>query len=149
MKSSRGFTFIEVVIALAIVAILLPVVGIVFYNLIVTPPDQSARLKLNNEIALLSSMLYQDAHLSNNFTPGTFPLSPYYGNFTWTDYSVTPAQDYLVSYYATCPNASNTSCVNHIVRQVGQGNASTGFIPTPTPAPSAKTIPGKIEAEDI
>ena len=145
MKSSRGFTFIEVVIALAVISILLPVVGIVFYNLIVTPPDQGVRLKLNNEIALLSSMLYQDAHLSNNFSEGTFP---YYGNFTWTDYSVTPAQDYLVSYYSTCPNASNTSCVNHIVRQVGYGNASTVPIPTTTPTPTpVKTIPGKIEAE--
>jgi prepilin-type N-terminal cleavage/methylation domain-containing protein len=143
MKSLRGFTFIEVLTALAVLSILLPVVGIVFYNLFVTPPDQGARLKLNNEVAQLSSMLYNDGHLSNNFSEGTFP---YYGNFTWTDYSVTPAQDYLVSYYATCPNASDTSCVNHIVRQVGWGNASTGFLPTLTPTPTPTPTPTSIPA---
>ena len=54
MKSSRGFTFIEVLIALVIVSILLPVLGFVLYNLSVTPTDQGTRLKLNNEVALLS-----------------------------------------------------------------------------------------------
>ena len=136
MKSSRGFTFIEVITALAVISILLPVVGIVFYNLFVTPPDQGARLKLNNEIELLSSYLYNDGHLTNNFSVGT---SPYYGNFTWTDY--TTGVNYLISYYATCPNASNTSCNNHIARQVTLTNGSTLPTPTPTSTPASTPTP--------
>ena len=137
MKTPRGISFIEVIVSVAIVSILLPVVGIVFYNLFVTPPDQGARLTINNEISLLSSMLSNDAHLAENFTAGNG--KPYYGNFTWTDYSVTPSQQYIVSYYATNPNCSNTSCVNNIARIVNRTNTSA--TPTPTPTPTATPAP--------
>ncbi|MFA5374575.1 MAG: DUF2341 domain-containing protein [Dehalococcoidia bacterium] len=135
MKSSKGFSLIEVITALAVVSILLPVVGIVFYNLFVIPPDKVARLNLNNELALLSSFLYNDAHIADNFSAGD---SPYYGNFTWIDY--TTGNHYIVSYYATCPDTSNTSCNNQIIRHVTRENFSESS-PTPTPTPTSTPTP--------
>jgi|GEM_PF-5309460 len=139
MKSLKGLSFIEVVTALAVVMILLPIVGIVFYNLIVTPPEQAARLALNNEVAILSQFLYDDAHKSSNFSVGTLP---YYGNFTWTDYST--GYEYLISYYASCPNASDTTCVNNVVRKVTYTNGSGQVTPTPvgTATPTPTPTPG-------
>jgi len=138
MKHSVGFTLLEVVIAIAIVAILLPVMGIVFYQLLVVPPDQSARLTLSDEISQLAATLYQDGYMATNFsvgnsTPGTYPH--YYGNFSWTDY--TTGTGHIVSYYYT-NTCTNSSQCNHIVRQE---QTTVIFIPTPTPSPTPSPTP--------
>lgn len=133
MKVYRGFTLIEVVTALAVSAIILPVLGLVFYNMLVTPPEQSARLAINNDISILSSFLYDDVHRADSFTPGIFP---YYGNFTFTDYSYKNIEDgfneYLIMYYASCQNPDDPNCRNSVVREV---ILTRGILPEPTVTP--------------
>lgn len=128
VQRSGGFTLLEVVTAMAITSILLPVVGIVFYQILTVPPDQSARLTLTNEIQRLASILYQDGQRADNFSAGDG--NPYFGNFTWTDYST--GYDYFVSYYYVNTCTDETPC-SHIARQV------TVTIPTATPIPTGPT----------
>ncbi len=137
MKRSRGFTLLEILTAMIITAILLPVVGVTMYQLLVMPPEQSAHLSITNELQRIAQLLYQDGYRADTFSVGDG--NPYYGNFSWTNYSVTPAQQYNVSYKATCPNPSDPSCINHIVRQEDHGNVSTPT-PTPTTTPTTYTL---------
>jgi len=122
MKRSRGLTFIEVITALAITAILLPVVGIVFYQVLFVPPGQSAQLTLTNEISRLATSLYQDGNMADNFSAGDG--NPYYGNFSWTDYAT--GDQFFVSYYHTG---------NNIARQM----IVTPALPAATSAPPPTT----------
>jgi hypothetical protein len=85
-------------------------------------------------------MLYQDGYRADNFSTGVFP---YYGNFSWTDYST--GLYHFVSYYWTgnCTNGVINSTCNHIARTESMTVVST---PTPTstttPTPTATaTIP--------
>lgn len=93
MKSSKGFTLIEVLMAIVISAILLPVASLVFYQLMISPPNTSLHLSLGNELGTLSSVLYRDGYMAENFSKGTFPC---FGNFSWTDY--TSDTHYNISY---------------------------------------------------
>jgi prepilin-type N-terminal cleavage/methylation domain-containing protein len=125
IKSARGFTLLEVVAAMVIIAIIVPIMGIAFYQVIVVPPEESKQLTLTNEIELLSSMLYQDGYRMENFTAGT---SPYgyedggYGTFTWTDYSSNTSHS--VCYYLSPADAANPN--GHIIRS----EAVTPFSPS-------------------
>lgn len=94
MRASRGFTLLEVLLSIAISAMLLPVMSIAFYQLMVIPPNKSLHLSLTNEMATLSSYLYSDGYMSENFSKGTYPTL---GEFSWTDY--TSDDHYLVRYY--------------------------------------------------
>jgi prepilin-type N-terminal cleavage/methylation domain-containing protein len=125
MKHLRGFTFLEVLTALTISAILLPVIGVTMYDLLVMPPEQSARLTINNELQQLSAVLYNDGYRADNFSEGEFPV---YGNFSWTDYST--GLYHLVSYYWTgnCTDGIINASCNHIAR-----TETITAIPTPTP----------------
>jgi Tfp pilus assembly protein PilV len=118
MKHPRGLSLIEVATALAITAILLPVVGVVFYQVLFVPPEQSARITANNEVQRIATMLEQDAYMADNFSQGDG--NPYYGNFSWTDYST--GDQFFVSYYHTG---------NNIARQM----TVTPAAPTATPTP--------------
>ena len=127
---------------MSIMVVMLPLLGLAFYQLTVIPPNDTVQLSLNNEVGQLAAMLYQDGNMAENFTAGTGPADHYpyyYGNFSWTNYST--GDCYFVSYYYTCNTSSNASC-NHIVRQVTvthnctTQSSSTSTTPTPTPTPT-------------
>ena len=117
-KSLNGFTLLELVVAMSITIMFLPLLGVVFYQLSVWPADNGMQLSVNGEVDQLAAMLYRDGQMSDNFTQGSssqvgYPY--YYGNFSWTNYSTNVS--YLVSYYYTCIDSNNSYC-NHIARRV-------------------------------
>jgi hypothetical protein len=117
-KSLKGFTLLELVVAMSITIMFLPLLGVVFYQLSVWPADNGMQLSINSEVDQLAARLYQDGQMADNFTlgnstPNTYPY--YYGNFSWTNYSTNVS--YLVSYYYTCIDSNNSYC-NHIARRV-------------------------------
>ena len=118
MKHPRGLSLIEVATALAITAILLPVVGVVFYQVLFVPPEQSSRITAADEVQRIATMITQDAYMADNFSVGDG--HPYYGNFSWKDYST--GDQFFVSYYYTG---------NSIARQM----TVTPAAPTATPTP--------------
>lgn len=116
MKASRGFTFIEVVTAMAIMVVLMPIAGIAFYQVMVTPPAKSADLAVTNEVQTLAASLYNDGHMADTFTVGT---GLYYGNFSWTNNASNTS--YFVSYYFTNDSTNGS----HIARKVTATNTTT------------------------
>lgn len=96
MKSSHGFTLLEVILTLAVIAIMVPVLAGISYQLLTTPIDTGLSLSLTNEIGLLSSQLYADGYMADRFDTCS---APYYGNFSWTDRSSNTTTIYQVSYY--------------------------------------------------
>lgn len=94
MKHRHGFTLLEVLTATAVVSILMPVLGLVFYQLLVIPPEENEHLTLANEVGLLASWLYRDGYMADNFSAGE---APFFGNFSWTDNS--SDTHYLISYF--------------------------------------------------
>ena len=96
MRGKRGFTLLEVLTATAVVSILMPVIGLVFYQLMVIPPEENEHLTLANEVGLLASWLYRDGYMADNFSAGE---APYFGNFSWTDNS--SDTHYFISYYSS------------------------------------------------
>ena len=140
---SSGFSLLEVVTAMAITAILLPVVGVTMYQILVVPPEQSAHLTITNELSRIAEMLYQDGYRADNFSTGVFP---YYGNFSWTDYST--GLYHFISYYWTgnCTNGVINSTCNHIARAesitvVSTPTPTATITPTPTPTPTPMPTP--------
>ena len=138
-----GFSLLEVVTAMAITAILLPVVGVTMYQILVVPPEQSAHLTITNELSRIAEMLYQDGYRADNFSTGVFP---YYGNFSWTDYST--GLYHFISYYWTgnCTNGVINSTCNHIARAesitvVSTPTPTATITPTPTPTPTPMPTP--------
>ena len=138
-----GFSLLEVVTAMAITAILLPVVGVTMYQILVVPPEQSAHLTITNELSRIAEMLYQDGYRADNFSKGVFP---YYGNFSWTDYST--GLYHFISYYWTgnCTNGVINSTCNHIARAenitvVSTPTPTATITPTPTPTPTSMPTP--------
>ena len=148
-KFLSGFTLLEVLVAMSIMLVFMPILGIVFYQITVLPPGNSMKLSINDEVGQLAAMIYQDGYMADNFTLGTGnkSLYPYYyGNFSWIDYSTNPPNQYVVSYYYPCINSSNSSC-NHIVRQVTvtqvqpTPTSTSTATPAPTPTPSPTPLP--------
>ena len=138
--------------AMSIMLVFMPLLGIVFYQITVLPPDNSMKLSINDEVGQIAAMIYQDGYMADNFTLGTGPVGVYpyyYGNFSWIDYSTTPPNQYVVSYYYTNNCTGNSYC-NHIVRQLNVTQVQptptptptpTGATPTPSPIPTASPTP--------
>jgi hypothetical protein len=134
-RQYSGFTLLEVVTALGITAILMPVVTIVFYQILTIPPEQSARLNVLNDIQILSTMLYQDGFSADNFSAGDG--EPYYGNFSWTNYE--EYADYSVSYYYTNGKIAREETVTELPLPTTTPVPTPTAPPTPTPMPPTPT----------
>jgi prepilin-type N-terminal cleavage/methylation domain-containing protein len=116
LNRSRGFTLIEILASVFVVSILSPLLAVVFYQVMVIPPEQSARLTLVNEVGFMASYLSNDVHMSGNYSAGTYP---YFGNFSWTDNSSNTR--YLVSYYF---NSSQQAIIRNLRTYYPASNVS-------------------------
>ncbi|MBI2919032.1 MAG: type II secretion system protein [Chloroflexi bacterium] len=107
---ARGFTLVEVVIALTIAGLLVTALAGTLSLTLSQVPKEGAKLAVENRQQLARYWLARDANSAETYTLGT---SPQYGAFTWTDYSgQTPVTYDAVYYYDAALSA--------LMRQVRQ-----------------------------
>jgi len=78
LRTKRGFTLIELTIAMAIAGLIMGALGSVFYYLMVVPPEQSDRLTATNELRFALDWIQHDGVQAQEFT---LVSDPYYGSF--------------------------------------------------------------------
>ncbi len=95
MRSEKGFTLLEVVLALIIGSMLLTVLVGAMPAVVRIFPQVSNTLDIQHDLQMSRQWLARDAHSAQTFEP--LP-SPAYGRFEWSDYSSTPTTHYTVTY---------------------------------------------------
>lgn len=95
-RRSRGFTVVEMAVALAIGAIVLGGVSSIVYQVSVLPDEGTSRVTLIQEARNLATWLRLDGTKAQSFKAGT---SPTYGTFYWQDFSTYPPTRRKVTYY--------------------------------------------------
>jgi prepilin-type N-terminal cleavage/methylation domain-containing protein len=99
----KGFTLLEVMMVLFIIAIITPVLGLAFYQLVTLPGEETNRLTVSNEIHLVASWIISDGQKSEAFVEGNGSV---FGQFRWTDYVINQSanesvREYEVTYILT------------------------------------------------
>ena len=69
LRTKRGFTLIEITIAMAIAGLIMGALGSVFYYLMVVPPEQSDRLTATNELRFALDWIQHDGVQAQEFHP--------------------------------------------------------------------------------
>ena len=69
LRTKRGFTLIELTIAMAIAGLIMGALGSVFYYLMVVPPEQNDRLTATNELRFALDWIQQDGVQAQEFHP--------------------------------------------------------------------------------
>ncbi|MBW2647970.1 MAG: prepilin-type N-terminal cleavage/methylation domain-containing protein [Deltaproteobacteria bacterium] len=95
LRKIRGFNLIEVLIAMAISALMLPVVGGAFYMLMTIPDNERSELTATNEVRSAADWITWDAIRAADFTYGDEPV---YGTFSWEDRTGAIIYSYEVEY---------------------------------------------------
>lgn len=95
-RGQKGFTLVQVVIVLAIGALLLGGLVGVLWQFQIIPDRASAQLVVVPELRRSANWIKFDANKAQSFAAGT---APEYGTFRWLDYSTFPATSYEVKYY--------------------------------------------------
>jgi prepilin-type N-terminal cleavage/methylation domain-containing protein len=131
-RTKRGFTLIEILIAMAIAGLIMGVVGSAFYYLMVVPPEQNDRLTATNELRFALEWIQHDGVQAQNFTSEE---NPYYGYFCSRDDPDDPECCIRVDYKWEEPNLirEETMCSNS----------------TATPVPSMILSSNILEYEDV
>jgi len=93
MRTQRGFTLIEILIAVTVSTMLMGALGSVFVQLLVVPKQQSDQLAAVNDLRLALDFIQYDGVQATGFTEQT---DPYYGYFLWHDYS--SEDNYKITY---------------------------------------------------
>jgi prepilin-type N-terminal cleavage/methylation domain-containing protein len=134
-RTKRGFTLIEILIAMAIAGLIMGVVGSAFYYLMVVPPEQNDRLTATNELRFSLEWIQHDGVQAHNFTSGEYPS--YYGHFCSRDDPDDPLCCIQVSYSYDVDN-------NQLMREETMCSNSTA-----TPVPSMILSSNILEYEDV
>ncbi len=92
----RGFTFLEVVIALAVSGLVVSTLAGALSLALVQVPKQGAKLAIEGQHQLARYWVARDANSAEQYTVGT---SPTYGTFTWRDFSGESTVTYEAAYY--------------------------------------------------
>ena len=79
-RGKRGFTIIEITIALAITAMISGGLVSAFYYISTVPPQQTNQLTAENELRLALDQIQNDGVQAQSFTSGSDPYE-YYGYF--------------------------------------------------------------------
>lgn len=93
IKTQRGFTLIEILIAVTVSTMLMGALGTVFVQLLVVPKQQSDQLAAVNDLRLALDFIQYDGVQATGFTEQT---DPDYGYFLWQDYS--SEDNYKITY---------------------------------------------------
>jgi prepilin-type N-terminal cleavage/methylation domain-containing protein len=93
MRTQRGFTLIEILIAVTVSTMLMGALGTVFVQLLVVPKQQSDQLAAVNDLRLALDFIQYDGVQATGFTEQT---DPSYGHFLWHDYS--SEDNYKITY---------------------------------------------------
>ena len=92
-RTQRGFTLIEILIAVTVSTMLMGALGSVFVQLLVVPKQQSDQLAAVNDLRLALDFIQYDGVQATGFTDQT---DPYYGYFLWQNYS--SGDNYKITY---------------------------------------------------
>lgn len=90
LRHERGFTFIELIVAMVLTAMMLGVIGSALYHFVTVPPGQADDVSATNELIFGLDCIEADGAHALSFTNATdpgLPFSdpPYYGYFSWID----------------------------------------------------------------
>jgi len=94
IKTQRGFTLIEILIAVTITSMIMGSMGGFFYQLLVVPKQQSDQLAAVNDLRIALDFIQYDGVQATSFTEQTDPN--YYGYFLWQNYS--SEDNYKITY---------------------------------------------------
>jgi prepilin-type N-terminal cleavage/methylation domain-containing protein len=88
-RAKRGFTLIEILVAMVVVVLIMGAITSVFYYLLVIPPQQTDQLNAENQLRLSLDWIQNDGVQAHSFTlnespcsPSAYPDSVYYGYFS-------------------------------------------------------------------
>jgi len=97
LRVKRGFTLIEVAVVIGLTALIMPAIGLAFYQLMVVPPQESRELTSINDMSLALSWLNRDGMRAQDLSLAPEPL---YGSFYWMDRtSGNVSHSYAARYY--------------------------------------------------
>ena len=117
MKGQRGFTTIELLTTIAIVALIVPAIGIGIQQTMSIPGGVEANLTTSHDVSYATECIMEDANTAQSFLEGS---EPDYGVFTCTDtdgnvyevrYSFDPVNQTLVRTQSTNGDSPNTKIV--------------------------------------
>jgi hypothetical protein len=95
MKRKRGFTLLEVTVALAVTVLIMPAIVAAFVVFMTIPTEEGDELTAIHNVRTEADWITLDGMRAREFSPGSPPL---YGTFYWEDYTVEPADHYEVEY---------------------------------------------------
>jgi len=82
LKKERGFTLLEVLIAIVLIGLMLPAIGAALHMFLTIPPRESDELTAIHQVRIAADWISIDGKRAEEFSPGSDPV---YGNFTWED----------------------------------------------------------------
>ena len=94
--TQRGLTLIEVIIVLALIALIMPPTVMAMYQFLWIAPQNSDALTLDHDLRMAAQWISRDGRQAQTFTPGS---KPDYEPFRWEDYPSPPVTSYTVRYY--------------------------------------------------
>jgi len=137
-RAKRGFTLIEILVAMVVVVLIMGAITSVFYYLLVIPPQQTDQLNAENQLRLSLDWIQNDGVQAHSFTADEKPCTPtpdpdYYGYFSAL-YTANQTTLRYVAYryedeqlireeYVDCDLTKTTTIAFHIV---DMGNVTFG-----------------------
>ena len=79
-KNERGFTLVELLVAMVVTSIVLGAFGSLFYHVLTMPIRQGDHLTAENELRFTLDLIQADGVQARSFT---YSNAPYYGYFSW------------------------------------------------------------------
>lgn len=79
-RNERGFTFMELIIAMTLTGMIVSVMGSALYHFLSTPARQSDHITAVNELRFALDIIQNDGVQAQSFASS---VAPDYGNFTW------------------------------------------------------------------
>ena len=95
-RNERGFTFVELIIAMTLTGIIVSVMGSVLFHFLSTPAREADHITAVNELRFALDIIQNDGVQAQSFTSSE---APDYGYFTWEIYD--PDLGSLVTYTAS------------------------------------------------
>ena len=96
MNRQRGFTLLEIVIALAVTGIFVALLASAIGFSMRQTPKEAGKLVVENEMALARYWVTHDANCAESYTA---LADPQYCSFEWSDFSGEETVDYVATYY--------------------------------------------------